>query len=273
MDASDRVDLVTAAEWQNDVTALAAADVLMSVDAALALAAQQGEDDAVGVLEQLRVWDRRVDNRPVVTMYQLFEAAVWRRTFFDEMGDPLFDQFYEWAGAERPAGLYAILDEPDSRWFDDIATLGRRETRDHIFVLAAIDAATAFRTEHGGSRPWGEAHAAQFAHPLGAGAWPLRRFLNRGPIPVVGDAFTVNRVSYNRLQPFSAWEIPSWRQIIDVGEWDEARVVLPAGQSGHPLSPHFFDQNEMWRMGQYRQQAYSRAAVEAARAHRLLLIP
>ena len=81
---------------------------------------------------------------------------------------------------------------------------------------------------------------------------------NRGPSPLVGDITTVNRVSYNRLQPFAAWEVPSWRQFFDVGAWDESRVVLPGGQSGHPLSPHYFDQNEMWRQGQYRAQPFSR---------------
>jgi penicillin amidase len=273
LDANDRLDMSTAAAFQNDVTALAAADVLMSVDAALALAAKQGVPDAAEVLQQLRLWDRKVDDRTVVTLYELFEAALWRRTFFDEMGDALFERFYEWAGAERPAGLYAILDDPEARWFDDIATLGRRETREDIFVLAAVDAATSFRADYGGRATWGQVHAARFSHSLASGAAPVRWLFNRGPVPVNGDGFTVNRVSYNRLEPFTAWEIPSWRQLFDVGQWDDARVVLPAGQSGHPLSPHFFDQNEMWRQGQYRQQPFSRAAVEAARAHRLLLVP
>jgi penicillin amidase len=273
MDATDRVDMPMAAEWQNDVTGMAAADVLITVDSALALAAQQGDQDAVDVLQQLRAWDRQMDNRPIVTIYQLFEAALWRRTFFDEMGEQLFTRFYEWAGAERPAGLYAILDEANSRWFDDIATLGRRETRDHIFVLAATDAATAFRSQYDGNTPWGEAHAATFAHPLSGAGLPFSWLFNRGPVPVIGDTFTVNRASYNRLAPFAVWEIPSYRQLFDVGQWDETRVVLPGGQSGHPLSPHFFDQNEMWRRGQYRQQPFSRTAVEAAGAHRLLFVP
>jgi penicillin amidase len=197
---------------------------------------------------------------------------LWRRYFFDEMGEPLFSRFYEWAGAERPAGLYAILDEPSSHWFDDIATLDRRETREDIFVLAAADAAEGL-TGVRASMTWADAHRASFTHPLGAAAAPLRWLFNRGPVPLTGDAYTVNRTSFNRLEPFAVWEIPSWRQLFDVGQWDDARVVLPAGQSGHPLSPYYFDQNEMWRQGQYRQQPFSRAAIEAARAHRLVLTP
>jgi penicillin amidase len=273
LDGTARVDVPTAAAWQNDVLGLAAADILSSVDAAVAVAAKQGENDAAAVLQQLRSWDRKIDNRPVVTLYQLFEHALWRRTFFDEMGDPLFDKFYEWAGAERPSGLYAILEDENSRWFDDIATLGRRETRDDIFVLAAADAATRFAGEFGGTTAWADAHRAHFNHPLSAAGRPVGWLFNRGPVPVIGDTFTINRASYNRLEPFAVWEMASWRQLFDVGEWDDARVILPAGQSGHPLSPHFFDQNEMWRRGDYRPQPFSRAAVERARAHRLLLVP
>ena len=273
LESADRVDMQTAAAWQNDVTALAAADILTWVDSALTLASKQGDHAALRVLEQLRLWDRKADNRQVVILYELFEAALWRRTFFDEMGEPLFDRFYEWAGAERPAGLYTVIDDPSSRWFDDIATLGLRETRDHIFVLAAHDAATRFESDFGGSTTWGEAHAARFAHPLSAGAAPIRWLFNRGPVPIVGNTYTVNRSSYARLTPFATYEIPSWRQLFDVGQWDDARVVLPAGQSGHPLSPHFFDQNEMWRQGQYRRQPFSRSAVDTSRAHRLVLVP
>jgi penicillin amidase len=272
MMAAEGVDLPTAAAWQNDVTGLAAADVLSNVDSALALAAKRGERTAEGVLQQLRVWDRQIDNRPEVTLYQLFEHALWRRTFFDEMGDPLFSRFYEWAGAERPAGLYAILQEPNSPWYDDIGTLGRRESRDDVFVLAASDAGDGLAGQFSGMS-WADAHRVSFSHPLGAAAVPLRWLFNRGPSALIGDTYTVNRSSYNRLEPFAVWESSSWRQLFDVGRWDEARVVLPAGQSGHPLSPFYFDQNELWRQGHYRQQPFSRAAIEAARAHRLVFTP
>lgn len=268
-----RVDLATAAGWQTDVTGLAAADVLGDVDAALAAAGASKNERAAAVLSELRAWDRRIDGRPVVTLYQLFEDALWRRTFFDEMGEALFNRFYEWAGAERPAGLYAMLDERTSPWFDDIGTIDRRETRHDIFVLAAEDAAIRFANEFNGDRRWTDVHTATFTHPLSAAFAPLGWLFNRGPVPFAGDGFTVNRASHHRLRPFAVWEASSWRQLFDVGQWDEALVVLPGGQSGHPMSPHYFDQSEMWRSGTYRRQPFSRSAVDAARHHRLLLTP
>jgi penicillin amidase len=276
LSAGKELDLAAMVALQNDRHSVAADIVLADVDA---LVANQKRRDAsapgLAVLERLSTWDRVVDARPVVSLYQAFEDAVWRRTFRDDMEEALFLKFYEWAGAERPSGLYAIVSDRQSPWFDDIGTVERRETRDDIYLLAAADAEERLQRELGSEdmRAWDRLHAASFEHALGSGAKPLQWLFSRGPIPITGDGTTVMRVSWNRLRPFAAWEHPSWRQILDVGAWDESRVVLPAGQSGHPLSPHYFDQNPLWREGRYRTQAFSRQAVTAAAAHRLLLVP
>jgi penicillin amidase len=261
---------------QNDVESVAADRVLAGVEAAIAAGRKAGgQEIAVRALEQLGEWDRRVNDQAVAALYVAFEDAVWRRTFTDELGPELFDKFYEWAGAERPAGLYVIVDDANARWFDDIGTIDRRESRHDIYLLAARDAVERLQRDYGSQDKWnwGTIHAALFAHPLSSGAFPLRWLFDRGPSAVGGDGTTVMRVSFNRLRPFGAWELPSWRQVIDVGNWDESKVVLPTGQSGHPLSPHYFDQNELWRTGQYRAQPFSRSAVDAASAHRFVLVP
>jgi len=139
--------------------------------------------------------------------------------------------------------------------------------------LAATDAAGDIEQWSGSARGWDQVHAARFRHPLPDGAWWLGWLFNRGPVPVAGDGTTVMRISHRRLDGFGAWELPSWRQVLDVGSWDSSKVVLPVGQSGHPMSPHYFDQNELWRQGQYRTVAYSRAAVNAATTHRQLMTP
>lgn len=270
------VDLDAMLALQNDRRSLAADAVLAGLESALTAGRARGADaSAVAVLDLLAQWDRVVDARPVVSLYEAFEDAMWRRTFIDEMDEPLFMAFYEWAGAERFAGLHVVVGERQSRWFDDITTVDRRETRDEIMLLAARDAEDRLQADYGGGagRAWDQVHAARFEHPLGEAAFPLAWLFNRGPVPVAGDGTTVMRVSWNRRRPFAAWEYPSWRQILHAGQWDESRVSLPAGQSGHPLSPHYFDQNEIWRDGGYRPQPFSRAAVQSASRHRLLLLP
>jgi penicillin G amidase len=66
---------------------------------------------------------------------------------------------------------------------------------------------------------------------------------------------------------------PSFRVILDVGNWDNSRAVNLPGESGDPNSPHYRDRAPMWLNGQYFPQLYSRAAVEATTERRIRLVP
>lgn len=269
-----KMDVAAASALQLDTRSLAASAVLAQLDAAIAAAQKAGADAAaLGLLERLKQWNGVVGGDEATTIYELFENRLWYRVFADDLPDPLFRRFYEWAGGERFAGLYSVLADPGARWWDDIGTIERKETAAEIFVLAAGDAARDFESLGGGSRAWDRVHGAVFSHALGAGGRALAWFFSRGPVPVVGDGTTVMRVSFRRLHGYGAWEYPSWRQVLDVGAWDNSRAVLPIGQSGHPWSPHYFDQNELWRSGQLRPLPYSRGAVDGAARHRLIASP
>ena len=271
---AEGVDLEAMQTMQNDRYSVAADALFAGLDSAIKLGrSREQERQWADKLEALKTWDRIVDNRPIVSYYQAFEHAVWRRTFLDEMEEPLFNKFYEWAGGEKQAGIYSLLEDPTNKWWDDILTVEKTETRDDVFLTAAQDAEINLQNEYGGdaNRGWDRVHGARFNHVLNT--IPLGWLFSRGPVPVQGDGTTVMRISWDRLKGFGSWEHPSWRQIFEVGNWDEARVILPAGQSGHPFSPFYFDQNEMWREGQYRRQPFSRDAVSAAAQHRLLFVP
>ena len=43
----------------------------------------------------------------------------------------------------------------------------------------------------------------------------------------------------------------SFRMVVDVGAWDNSRVVNTPGQSGNPSTPHYRDLFEAWRTGGY----------------------
>ena len=226
-------------------------------------------------LERLRVWNRRVDHGAEPLMYQAFEAALWRRTFADEMPAALYDRFYRYAARERFAGLYGVIGDPRSPWFDDRSTPNRRETRDDIVRQAADDAVKDLRSSFGDPATWrwDEAHAVVFSHPLSGGGRLLDWFFSRGPVPVGGDSTTVNKTTVDLRRPYGTSEAASYRQILDVGAWDGSLGVNITGQSGHPRSPHYFDQNRLWRRGEYRSLPFTREAVEAATVSRLALVP
>ncbi len=256
------LDVAAMASIQADVTSLSAGWILDHVELP--------ED-----VRELRAWDRRVDDRPVATLYEAFEEALWRRTFADEMPAPLYDRFYRYAGNERFAGLRSIIADDGSPWFDDRGTLDVVETREHVARQAAADAVSSLRGRFG-DRPnwrWTEIHAVKFSHPLGGGGRLLDWFFSRGPVPVAGDSMTVNKTTTNARRPYETSEAASYRQILDVGAWDRSVAVNTTGQSGHPRSPHYFDQNMLWRQGRYRALPFTRSAVESSTASQLALVP
>ena len=226
-------------------------------------------------VKALRAWDRRVDARSVSLLYQGFEEALWRATFADEMPTHLYNRFYRYAGNERFAGLRAIITDPQSPWFDDRTTSGVVEMRDDMVRKAGELAVRILRERLGDASAlrWDAVHAIRFSHPLSGGGPVLDWFFSRGPVPVAGDNMTINKTTTNLRRPYAASEAASYRQILDVGDWDRSVAVNTTGQSGHPRSPHYFDQNRLWRQTQHRALPYTRAAVDAATVSRLELTP
>jgi penicillin amidase len=67
--------------------------------------------------------------------------------------------------------------------------------------------------------------------------------------------------------------IASYRQVLDVADWDRSRYIHPLGQSGQLLSGHYDDLHARWRSGDYVPMRFSKAAVDAAVRSRLRLEP
>ena len=256
------LDLTAMRAIQADITSLSADAILKAIEAPESV-------------KELRTWDRRVDERPVSLVYAAFEEALWRRTFADEMPAPLYDRFYRYAGRERNAGLHAVIHDPRSAWFDDRSTPDVIETRDDIVKAAAADALAGLRARFGEPERWrwDDAHAVKFSHPLSGGGRLLDWFFSRGPIPLGGDSTTINKTTIDLRRPYVTSEAASYRQILDIGAWDGSLGVNITGQSGHPRSPHYFDQNRLWRQGEYRPLPFTRSAVEAATVSKMELVP
>lgn len=146
-------------------------------------------------------------------------------------------------------------------------------TRNRCLLDALESALTELRAQYGPERKawnWGNLHQAFFRHPL-EGDPGLRTVLDRGPVPRGGDAITVNNTSAgaNLRQTSGA----SYRQILDLSDWDRSVAINVPGQSGEPGSPHYDDLLPLWAEGKYHPLAFSRPYVEKVTRHRLILRP
>jgi penicillin amidase len=111
---------------------------------------------------------------------------------------------------------------------------------------------------------WGRLHKVDFPHPLKTGQF------HRGPIPRPGDGFTVNATSGSGFQQSSG---ASYRQILDLADWDRSVTTNVPGESGDPASPHYSDLLDDWAAGKYHPLPFTRKAVEAATVERITLTP
>lgn len=153
--------------------------------------------------------------------------------------------------------------------------LGAGRTWDDLLRTAIARAVADLRKRGGDPARWsyGKGHRLTLRHPLG-GVAALSAIFNRGPWPTGGDIDTVNQAYTPRNSPAGPIYIaPSYRHIIDVGGWDSSRVILPAGQSGHPASHHYSDMTDAWRGGAYCPMLWTRAAIERDTAAVLMLEP
>jgi len=167
--------------------------------------------------------------------------------------------------------LLESLEQPKARFGADAV-----RKRDAV-LMQSLKAAWTELVSLQGSDParwqWGKLHFSLFVHPMapildGAG----RALVNVGPLPRAGGPHTVNVSGYHAD---TFWQIhgPSFRMVLDVGNWDNSRAINTPGQSGNPGSPHYRDLATSWAEGKYFPLLYSKQAVQKAAGQTIELMP
>jgi penicillin amidase len=111
---------------------------------------------------------------------------------------------------------------------------------------------------------WGRLHQLTLRHPAGVPEW------NLGPLERPGDANTPNAAGGAGFRQANG---ASYRQILDLADWDRSVMTNVPGESGNPESPHYKDLLEEWHRGGYHPMPFSRSAVEAATERVTVLQP
>jgi len=63
----------------------------------------------------------------------------------------------------------------------------------------------------------------------------------------------------------------SYREIMDVADWDRSVVTNVPGQSGQPESEFYSNLLALWDKGEYFPMVYSRAKVDQNASHKMIL--
>ncbi len=106
-------------------------------------------------------------------------------------------------------------------------------------------------------------HVAELRHPLA-------RAFDLPPVSRAGDANTVFATGgANYHQTAGA----SYREVIDLGDFDNSVAINVPGQSAQPGSEYYDDLLPLWGNDKYFPLVFSRARVEAETKHVLRLLP
>jgi len=91
---------------------------------------------------------------------------------------------------------------------------------------------------------WGRLHRTAHTHPLAAAFASAAPLLNPPAVQTHGDRDTPLAGSFKGS--FNNVSASVNRYVHDPSDWSNGRWIVPLGASGHPGSPHYADQQELW---------------------------
>jgi penicillin amidase len=126
---------------------------------------------------------------------------------------------------------------------------------------AVLTSRTALITKHGSlaQATWGADNPTSMKHPLSAAVPALGRFLDMPDTPMAGDSHMPRVHNHGHGQ--------SERMVVSPGHEERGILVIPGGQSGHPMSPFFRGDHAAWLGGE------PLAFLPGEAQHRLVLRP
>lgn len=171
------------------------------------------------------------------TWYGTLRDAIWE----DDFGsDSLAMQF-----PSRDRTVYLLLNQPDSKWFDDRRT-PQRETATDIIRISFKKALEQLTKEYGAISPkwqWAEVKGTEVRH-LSRSLKPFNSYIVKNG----GGSSIVNATSKHKG--------PSWRMVVELGPEPKGFGLFPGGQSGNPGSAYYLNFLKKWEKGELNELIY-----------------
>jgi penicillin G amidase len=248
LSADEPFDRERAVALQNDIKSCRAERICPALVGRLA---QSTDSDVVAVREALAAWDYRyTTDSQAATLFETFMEAWQWRVARERFAEDVAELVHAAGGAA--ARLIERGDE-DLGWFG-------RDLRGEL-EAAARAALEQVRARHGSDPAdwqWGKVHQAHWRHPLSASGHTV---FDVAPAPLDGGSDTLRNTG--AAQPaFAAASGAEYRLIVDFAEPERFLAVQNLGNSGQPDSPHYTDQFEAWRAGEYHTVSLRRSDVE-----------
>jgi penicillin amidase len=189
-------------------------------------------------------WNGRCSSESnAAAIFHVFHHRLLVNLLADDLGEELLTGYLEILN-QCIAPTDRILGDAESPWF-------ARRSRPNLVRIALLEACAELAEAFGAdvaSWRWGRFHTLTLRHSLSRVPL-LAGLLSIGPFPAPGDGMTLNLGFYRHSHPFQQTVGASLRFVAEMADQEHAEFVLPSGQSGHPWSAHYSDQNRLWKEG------------------------
>jgi penicillin amidase len=212
--------------------------------------------DAVSIL---REWDLRLSEESIgATIYQLWLIELAESCTTDHMSYRLA-LYTSYEDRWLPVLEDYLAGKTEIPWLED----DDEGTRDHRVLDSLSRAIERLEREAGADQSgwaWGDVHKAVFPHPSG-----ITALIGGGSHPWGGGRYTIRVGHYDLLGslPFENDFGAVFRAVVASvdGRW-RVEAVLPPGEGGGALGPHFTDQMQLWLDGELREVAFGTTELE-----------
>jgi len=212
------------------------------------------DDKESAALKHLQNWGGKhdlIDIAPII--YYRTLSNILTHTLEDELGQERYNIFVNTHFFKNQC--LSFISNNEHIWWDNVST-DQNENREQVVVNAFRKSVEELADLFGSNLKnwtWGGLHTLEHEHPIGK-KQPFNHILNVGPFQSVGGIETVNNASFE-LKSNGRLKVkygPAMRIILDMGNPSIGWSIIPTGQSGHFLSPHYSDQAEMFNSGKFR---------------------
>lgn len=259
--AKNKFTIADFQKLQHDETSLPARELTK-----ILAEAQNVPSDLLPFVSLLTNWDCVLSkDSAAAALYEMWLPKLTPAVFKPNVPEKYWSSFATRISLEK---TIEALQYASPRWFGDSS----RAVRDRILITTLDQAVTETKQKLGNDSAnwrWGQLHSTPFTHALSQDAATKALFdlpaLERG-----GDGNTPNATGGPNFKQTGG---ASFREILDVSNWDNSVGTNTPGQSGQVGSPHYNDLLPLWANGKYFPLLYSRTKIEAEAKNTLVLEP
>ncbi len=230
------------------------------------------------VLSYVKKWDGRYDKNSVgAAIFSTWYNYMDTNTFSDEQLK------YKLWGFQFPLkhieSLITIMKAPTNKWFDNVFTPDKVETRDDIVKISFKDALEFLKKSYGNDPvKWNLSRVQRvyLTHALFGGTPIVGSIFKSSEIlPFAGSPTSIAFAYCNTFPPkkFNVTFASTQRDIVSFGDPDTMLSVIQSGSSMHLFNPHREDQMKLWADLKYHPMPFTKGDANKIGVDTLTLLP